>query len=122
MCRLLTIVHEFQIRIKEGGKVQITLKNELSESVFIHWHGIPTPNETEGIPEVTKNTNQPGESFTYTFTASVPQDSTNQIDKGIYRSFIVEPKEKNYARDYTLMLGEWISNPEDSGSSMSSIH
>lgn len=113
-----------QIRVKEGEKVKINLKNELSEPVSIHWHGIPVPNEMDGIPGVTQNAVQPGESFTYEFTATHPgtymyhthQDAVNQMDKGLYGSFIVEPKEKTYDRDYTLMLDEWMSNQEETES------
>lgn len=116
-----------QIRVKEGEKVKIHVKNELPESVTIHWHGIPVPNEMDGIPGVTQNAIQPWETFTYEFTASVPgtymyhthQDSVNQLDKGLYGSFIVEPKKKTYDREYTLMLDEWMSNSEGSEMDMS---
>lgn len=109
-----------QIRVKEGEDVKINLKNELPDPVSIHWHGIPLPNNMDGIPGVTQNAVQPGESFTYKFTASVPgtymyhthQDGVNQLDKGLYGSFIVEPKQASYDRDYSLMLDEWTSDPE----------
>ena len=110
-----------QIRVKEGEDVTINLKNELPDPVSIHWHGIPLPNNMDGIPGVTQNAVQPGESFTYKFNASVPgtymyhthQDGVNQLDKGLYGSFIVEPKETSYDRDYSLMLDEWMSSPEE---------
>lgn len=116
-----------QIRVKVGEKVKITLKNELPDPVSIHWHGIPVPNEMDGIPGITQDAVQPGESFTYEFTATHPgtymyhthQEAVNQMDKGLYGSFIVEPKEATtYDRDYTLMLDEWISSPEESNSAM----
>lgn len=118
-----------QIRVKEGEKVKINLKNELPEPVSIHWHGITVPNEMDGIPGLTQNAVQPGKTFTYEFTASVPgtymyhthQNAVNQLDKGLYGSFIVEPKEKTYDRDYTLMLDEWMSNPEASTMSMDNM-
>ncbi|PLR82240.1 copper oxidase [Bacillus canaveralius] len=118
-----------QIRVTEGEQVKITLKNELPDPVSIHWHGIRVPNEMDGIPGVTQNAVQPGESFTYEFTAADPgtymyhthQEAVNQLDKGLYGSFIVEPKEKTYDRDYSLMLDEWMSNPEESASSMSGM-
>jgi FtsP/CotA-like multicopper oxidase with cupredoxin domain len=115
-----------QIRVKQGEKVKINLKNELSEPVSIHWHGITVPNNMDGIPGVTQNAVQPGESFTYEFTPEDPgtymyhthQNAVEQMDKGLYGSFIVESKEKAYDRDYTLMLDEWMSNPEESDSDM----
>lgn len=108
-----------QIRVKEGEKVTIHFKNELPEPASIHWHGIAVPNAMDGIPGVTQDAVKPGETFTYEFTATKPgtymyhthQNAVNQIDKGLYGSFIVEPKKKTYDRDYTIMLDEWISDP-----------
>lgn len=110
-----------QLRVNVGEKVKINLTNELPDPVTIHWHGITVPNNMDGIPGVTQNAVQPGESFTYEFIPEDPgtymyhthQDGVNQLDKGLYGSFIVEPKEKSYDRDYSLMLDEWMSNPEE---------
>ncbi|MFE7061622.1 multicopper oxidase family protein [Sutcliffiella sp. NPDC057660] len=116
-----------QIRVQEGEDITIHLKNELKDPVSIHWHGLPIPNAMDGIPGVTQNAVQPGETFTYEFTATVTgtymyhthQDGVNQLDKGLYGSFIVEPANKTYDRDYSLMLDEWMSDPK--GSSMSNM-
>ena len=105
------------IRVKQGDKVKITLKNQLPEPASIHWHGIPVPISMDGVPGVTQNAVQAGGSFTYEFTASVPgtywyhshQDSVNQIDRGLYGAFIVEEENESINRDYTLMLDEWVS-------------
>ncbi|MBN8204296.1 multicopper oxidase domain-containing protein, partial [Bacillus sp. NTK034] len=78
-----------QIRVKQGEKVKINLKNELDEPVSIHWHGIRVPNEMDGIPGVTQNAIQPGKSFTYEFTPEDPgtymyhthQNAVEQMDK-----------------------------------------
>lgn len=118
-----------QIRVKEGEKIKINLKNELPDPVSIHWHGIPLPNEMDGIPGVTQNAVKPGESFTYEFVATHPgtymyhthQDGVNQIDKGLYGSFIVEPDNKSYNKDFTIMLDEWMSNPIYSDSQMAGM-
>lgn len=107
-----------EIRVKQGDTVKINLKNELPEPVTIHWHGVPVPNNMDGIPGVTQNAVQPGKSFTYEFKAEVPgtywyhshQDSVNQVDRGLYGSFIVEgSNEEKVDRDYVLMLDEWVS-------------
>ncbi len=108
-----------EIRVQEGEDVKIILKNELKDPVTIHWHGIPVPNSMDGIPGVTMNAVQPGESFTYEFNASVPgtywyhshQDGVNQVDKGLYGSFIIEGKnDEKFDKDYTLVLDEWMSD------------
>lgn len=107
-----------QIRVKQGDQVNITLKNELPDPVSIHWHGVPVPNAMDGIPGVTQNAVQPGQSFVYNFKADVPgtywyhshQDGVNQVDKGLYGAFVVESKEVNVDREYTLVLDEWMSS------------
>ncbi|CDN41297.1 MULTISPECIES: multicopper oxidase family protein [Paenibacillus] len=117
-----------QIRVKQGDTIKVNLKNQLPEPVTIHWHGVPVPNAMDGIPGVTQNAVQPGQSFTYEFKADVPgtywyhshQDSVNQLDRGLYGAFIVEPKEgTDVDRDYTLVLDEWMSSGEMSGMNMS---
>ncbi|WP_371753168.1 multicopper oxidase family protein [Ferviditalea candida] len=116
-----------EIRVKQGETVKVRLTNRLPEPVTIHWHGIPVPNAMDGIPGVTQNAVQPGQSFTYEFKAEVPgtywyhshQDSVNQVDRGLYGAFIVEPKDADKVdRDYTLVLDEWMSSgiPETSNS------
>lgn len=110
-----------QLRVKQGDNVKINLKNELPDPVTIHWHGVPVPNNMDGIPGVTQNAVQPGETFTYEFKADVPgtywyhshQDGVNQLDKGLYGSFVVEGKEQKPDRDYTLVLDEWMSQPTE---------
>ncbi|KAF0995948.1 multicopper oxidase family protein [Geobacillus sp. TFV-3] len=111
-----------QIRVKQGEKVKVVLKNELPEPVTIHWHGYPVPNNQDGVPGVTMDAIQPGETFTYEFTATVPgtywyhshQKSAEQVDKGLYGTLIVEPKnEEKVDRDYTLVLDEWMSDPNE---------
>ncbi|MBJ6363684.1 multicopper oxidase family protein [Paenibacillus sp. GCM10012307] len=105
-----------QIRVKKGEVLKVNLKNELPEPVTIHWHGIPVPNEMDGIPGVTQNAVQPGETFTYEFKVDDPgtywyhshQDGVNQVDRGLYGSIIVEDDIKT-DRDYTLVLDEWNS-------------
>jgi len=110
-----------EIRVQEGEDVKIILKNELKDPVTIHWHGIPVPNSMDGIPGVTMNAVQPGDIFTYEFNATVPgtywyhshQDGVNQVDKGLYGSFIIEGKgDEKIDKDYTLVLDKWNSNIE----------
>ncbi|MBT9281585.1 MAG: multicopper oxidase family protein [Hydrogenibacillus schlegelii] len=110
-----------EIRVRQGETIKVTLKNELSEPVSIHWHGYPVPNGMDGVPGITQNAVQPGETFTYEFKADVPgtywyhshQDSANQVDKGLYGALIVEAKNAPKPdREYTLLLDEWISQAQ----------
>ncbi|WP_445291465.1 multicopper oxidase family protein [Bacillus cereus] len=110
-----------EIRVKKGEKVKVTLKNELSAPVSIHWHGYPVQNNMDGIPGVTQDAVEPGKSFTYEFEANVPgtywyhshQDSVNQLDRGLYGALIVEDTKEKYDKDYTLMLDEWVTDKEE---------
>ncbi|WP_248628179.1 multicopper oxidase domain-containing protein, partial [Paenibacillus durus] len=38
-----------EIRVTQGDFVRITLKNELSVPVTIHWHGYPVPDGSDGV-------------------------------------------------------------------------
>jgi FtsP/CotA-like multicopper oxidase with cupredoxin domain len=112
------------IRVKQGETLRVKLKNDLPEPVTIHWHGMPVPNQMDGVAGVTQNAVQPGKSFTYQFKADVPgtywyhshQDSAVQVDKGLYGAVIVEPKEdkEKVNKDYTLLMDEWAA-PEKTG-------
>jgi FtsP/CotA-like multicopper oxidase with cupredoxin domain len=108
-----------QIRVTEGDRVRIVLKNDLPEATSIHWHGLPVPNAMDGVPGQTQNAVRPGESFTYEFTATTPgtywyhshQKSAEQVDKGLYGTVVIEPKTQDvkYDRDITLVFDEWMT-------------
>ena len=103
------------IRVKEGDFVKVNLKNELNVPVTIHWHGVLLPNKMDGIPGLTQDAVQPGESFTYEFVANDAgtywyhshQQSSEQVDKGLYGSLVIEEKEKEYEKDEFFILDEW---------------
>ncbi len=60
------------ISVNSGDKVNIVLHNELPQSTAIHFHGIQTPFESDGVPDVTQPPVKPGDSFTYSFVAKGP--------------------------------------------------
>ena len=89
-----------QIRVKEGDRVRITLKNDMQESTAIHWHGVEVPNDMDGVPYITQPPVKPGQSFTYEFTTRNSgshmyhshHNSTMQVSRGLLGAFIIEPK------------------------------
>jgi len=106
------------IRVTEGDKVKILVKNNLSEPTTIHWHGIQVPNNMDGIPDETQEPIQPGETFTYEFVAKPAgtywyhshYDSDKQISVGLSGAFIIDPKGGLASKpdiDKVLMLNEW---------------
>ncbi len=90
------------IRVTEGDRVRIILRNELPESTSIHFHGLITPNAMDGVPFLTQPPVKPGQTFTYEFVTK-PGGShmyhshfgDDQITKGLLGPFIVEPKDKS---------------------------
>ncbi|MBN4064537.1 multicopper oxidase domain-containing protein [Dehalococcoides mccartyi] len=105
-----------EIRAKVGDKVRITLTNDLPEATTIHWHGLEIPNDQDGVPGITQPDVQPGESWTYEFIAPKPgtsmyhthSNTVQQLQKGLFGAFIIEPVEglPQYDRQYTLLLHE----------------
>jgi len=106
-----------EIRLKEGEKLRAIFKNYLPEGSTIHWHGLPVPNKMDGVPGITQNPVNPGQSFVYEFAATPPgtyiyhTHASYQLDRGLYGALIIEPKkeERAYDREYTLMLEGWAT-------------
>lgn len=121
-----------EIRLKQGGTLRAKVSNRLPEGTTIHWHGLPIPNNMDGVPNVTQPAIKPGEDFTYEF--AVPVSGTYfyhshvglQLDKAVYGPLILEPKNEtlSYDREFTLMLDDWLDGvngtPEDELKSLKS--
>src|SRR3989344_3166855 len=106
------------IRVTDGDKVKILVKNNLSEPTTIHWHGIQVPNNMDGIPDETQKPIQPGETFIYEFVAKPSGtywyhshfDSDKQISVGLSGAFIIDPVGGLASKpniDKIFMLNEW---------------
>jgi FtsP/CotA-like multicopper oxidase with cupredoxin domain len=107
-----------EIRVTEGDKVRVVVKNELPESTAIHWHGLYTDNLADGVPGVTQPPIKPGETYIYEFTAAPVgshmyhshHDAATQVTAGLLGAFIVEPKDRSklpkYDSEYTLILND----------------
>ncbi len=106
------------IRVREGDRVRINLKNELPESTAIHFHGLELPNDQDGVPFITQPPVKPGASYTYEFT--VPNSGSHmyhshhnaakQVGLGLLGAFVVEPKDKSNEPkvdlDYVFILND----------------
>ena len=59
-----------QIWLDRGDKVQVRVVNNLPMGTDIHWHGVRTPNDQDGVAPITQDLIEPnGGTFTYEFTA-----------------------------------------------------
>ncbi|NMM38791.1 MAG: multicopper oxidase domain-containing protein [Glaciimonas sp.] len=109
-----------RIRVTEGDRVRINVKNRLPESTTVHWHGLILPNEMDGPAQITQAPIQPGGTFTYEFTTEQSgtyfYHSHDHIDRqqglGLYGALIIDPKEKTKEpvadTEYTIQLQEWL--------------
>lgn len=107
-----------EIRVTEGDRVRINVKNELKESTSVHWHGLVLPNNMDGVPFVTQPPIKPGESYTYEFVAKPAgshmyhshHNAAEQVTRGLLGAFIVEPADKSREpqvdADYTMILND----------------
>jgi manganese oxidase len=107
-----------QIRVREGDRVRIVLKNQLEQSTAVHFHGLEIPNDQDGVPFITQPPVKPGETYTYEFTAPNPgshmyhshHNAAEQVGKGLLGAFIIEPKAPRPIEqvdvDYVMILND----------------
>ncbi len=111
------------IRVTEGDAIRVIVENKLPEATSIHWHGIDLRWDADGVPGVTMDPIQPGETYTYEFVAypagtriyhthgSHHGDEAKQMDMGLAGAFIVEPPDFDRPdNDITMVLTERIQN------------
>ncbi len=59
-----------QILLDRGDKIQVRVVNNLPMGTDIHWHGVRTPNDQDGVAPITQDLIPPdGGTFTYEFVA-----------------------------------------------------
>lgn len=109
-----------EIRVTEGDKVRIIVKNNLPESTAVHWHGLIIPNDQDGVPFITQAPINPGGVHFYEFQLREGNvgshmyhshhNSAFQVQMGLLGAFIVEPKDPStrpaFDREYTMVLNE----------------
>ncbi len=109
-----------RIDVTEGDTFRAIFKNNLDESTGVHFHGQRVPNKMDGVPHITQDPIQPGESFTYEFVARTAgshmyhshHNATDQVGRGLLGAFIVQPKSAadRYDRKYGISQDiVWIS-------------
>ena len=106
-----------RIRVTEGDRVLIVVRNDLPEPTSVHWHGLAVPNRMDGAAGVTQPPIASGKRYTYEFTAGQAgtffyhshQQADRQQSLGMYGALIVDPKRASvrYDREAVVQLGEW---------------
>ena len=118
------------IRVENGERVRIRFRNSLPEETTVHWHGIGVPNSQDGVPGVTQKAIEPGDTYTYEFTARPAGepggggtflyhshvDEDRQMPAGLYGTFIIDPPAGAPRPDYdvekTVVVSEWTADSE----------
>ena len=85
------------IRVDVGDRVRVVVDNQLPMGTDVHWHGIPTPNDMDGVAPLTQPLIEPGETFVYEFEASrasigmyhAHHHGQMQVPNGLFGVFII---------------------------------
>ncbi len=104
------------LRWREGDRVSLNVRNQLSHDSSIHWHGIILPTNMDGVPGLSFSGIKPGGAFQYEFdlnqsgTYWYHSHSHFQEQTGLYGAIIVEPRDPDpvdYDRDHVVLLSDW---------------
>jgi manganese oxidase len=85
------------IQVDVGDTVEVVLTNQLPESTALHFHGVRVPNAMDGVPPYTQDLVEPGDTFTYRFTALEPavgmyhshNNAQLQVPNGLAGAFLI---------------------------------
>ncbi|MGD0307401.1 MAG: multicopper oxidase domain-containing protein [Candidatus Acidiferrales bacterium] len=110
------------LRWRQGDDVTIAVTNKLTQSSSIHWHGIRTSSEMDGVPGLSFAGIAPGETFHYRIpvrqsgTYWYHSHSDFQEQLGHAGALIIDPDSADpiaYDRDYVVMLSDWSDENPD---------
>jgi len=106
-----------EVRVREGDRVRVTLRNRLPVPTTIHWHGVNLPPAMDGPAGLNQAAVEPGAEFVYDFVATPAgtrwyhshADPALQVPLGLYGPLIIEPRAplRTFDREYTYILAEW---------------
>jgi len=91
------------IRVEEGDRIRIHLRNTHYFPHTIHLHGTIHPNAMDGVPDITQEAVRPGDQFTYEFIAKNPGthwyhchvQPDVHVMMGLVGMLIIEPNRPN---------------------------
>ena len=87
-----------EIRVRQGERLRVAVRNGLTEETTVHWHGLRVPNDMDGVPHLTQKPIAPDETFVYEFDTPDAgtywyhphQRSSEQVGRGLYGPLIIE--------------------------------
>ncbi len=112
------------IRVPQDATITVNFTNRLDLPTAIHWHGIRLDNQYDGVPGVTQDPVQPGDSFRYRIyfpDAGIywyhPHHREDiQQDLGLYGNMRVDARDPAYYgpanREEVLMLDDLLTTAD----------
>lgn len=113
------------IHVKQGDDVTVHVTNNTTLPHTMHWHGVNQIGSwhNDGVPGVTQDAIQPGDTFTYKFTVDRPGSLwyhchvnvwEHVATRGMWGPLVIDPKnpsdlEKKVTKDAILMMNTWES-------------
>ena len=107
------------LKANKGDILKVNFTNNLDEPTSIHWHGIKNINKMDGVPYLTQDPVQPGETFSYEFPVNQSGtywyhahfESWKQVAKGLYGPLVVNDKTDNLIEnDIVILADDWRLN------------
>jgi FtsP/CotA-like multicopper oxidase with cupredoxin domain len=92
------------LKVERGSKIIVNFKNNIELPTTVHWHGLRLDNPFDGIPGLTQDPIQVGDTFVYEvrfpdsgvywYHPHMREDI--QQDLGLYGNMLVDPPEADY--------------------------
>lgn len=106
------------LSLKHGADMRLSLKNETTLPLSLHFHGVRVPNPMDGVGGLTQKPVAPGESFDYTFTPPDPGTflirpcvlggSAEPMERGLSALLIIEEANPPQVdQDIALLVDDW---------------
>jgi len=113
------------LHVREASTIFVNFTNDTPLPTAVHWHGLRLDNRFDGVPGVTQDPVQPGESFRYRLRFPDPgiywyhphhrEDVTQEL--GLAGNMLVDPLEAGYYNEVDLeevvMLDDLLLGPDD---------
>ena len=103
------------VRLEEGQKVRLRVRNTLDEESSIHWHGLLVPFAMDGVPGISFPGIMPRSTFNYEFDVAQSgtywyhSHSAYQEEDGLYGPIVIDPAGPDpvaYDREHVLVLSD----------------
>ena len=113
------------LHVPEAATITVNFTNSIAWPTTIHWHGLRLDNGSDGVPGVTQEPVEPGETFRYEIHFKDPglywyhphhrEDVLK--DLGLYGNMLVEPSAPDYFgpvdREEFLMVDDFLMTGDD---------